>query len=480
MASVSLLRNLIKKYRIGKKTTPAAPAGKESIAKANTKHAAVPKFKSWDSDDEKPLQFSQAKSNIIAPSQSAAKHKGFPKFKSWDSDDEEPLQIPRVKHVTAPPQHHDTHKHTKSLGSLLQKPKKETSGILPKGNKYGYPQSDFSDASDSDTHAVDDVHAAAPVAAAPVAAAPVAAAPVAADVPKLESPVADPVTPVVKKVNKTAALTKDNVFEKIMAVPDDAPKTLRPKRLPVTVRKEKARQVEELAAKMRTAGPKLKSGDDLEIKEEIQPGAPITAKKIQGVIAEVEMDDGFDADKTAPKKKHTTPAKNWFKTNDMTFDTSDFKGDVFDAPEASLPKTKDGVYSLNLNPSKATLLNEATANTNVVKSMFHQYKLAAAAAEKSGISHYFVNGRPIVAVRDFTIRGEGSGQVTPQKMIQNYLIKHNIYDGVYGRNYNKIAAGNRSNYIVMGITEKPPPYNVWKAAMQKKFGKNADILPEKI
>ena len=121
MASVTLLRNLIKKYRIGSKTAPAS--AKEPIAKANTKHAAFPEFKNQDSDDEKPLQFSRTKANVVGPSQSASKHKGFPKYKGWDSDDEEPLQIPRVKHVTAPPQHH--HTKTARRGERDRQPQKQ-------------------------------------------------------------------------------------------------------------------------------------------------------------------------------------------------------------------------------------------------------------------------------------------------------------------------------------------------------------------
>lgn len=444
MASVSLLRNLIKKYRIGGKTAPA-PA-KEPIAKANTKHAAFPEFKNQDSDDEKPLQFSQAKSNITAPSQSAAKHKGFPEFKSWDSDDENTFQIPRVKHVTTPPQHHDTHKHTKSL---LQKPKKETSGILPKGNKYGYPQSEFSDASDSDAPAVDDAHAAASVAAAPVAS-------VAANVPKLESPVDDPAAPAV------------------------------------------ASEVKNVAAHV--AKKPATKWDDLEIAEDLTGGPATTIKPIPTKFYEAPEPDITDPinmehpsiwgtpPPTAEEKAEMTvnenlasEGKEWYDSGDLVVDVGEFKGAKFDAPEIALEKAgkaKDKTYHLNLDPTAARDFGNDKKNADMVKSLYYQYKLATDASKMNGISHYVVNGKPIVAVRNFTKMGEGNGQKTNTKTIAAYLNEKGISStDARGIQYGKVLKGTRSEFIVIGITEKPPKYNFWKATMKSKFGAAADILP---
>lgn len=456
MASVTLLRNLIKKYRIGSKTAPAAPASaKESIAKqhvaapaAETKHAAFPEFKNQDSDDEKPLQFSRTKANVVGPSQSASKHKGFPKYKGWDSDDEEPLQIPRVKHVTAPPQHHDTHRHTKSLGSLLQKPKKETSGILPKGNKYGYPQSEFSDASDSDAPAVDDAHAAASVAAAPVAS-------VAANVPKLESPVDDPAAPAVASEVKRAAV-------------------------PV---------VKKPATKW----------DDLEIAEDLTGGPATTIKPIPTKFYEapepditepinMEHPSIWGAPPTAEEKAEMTvnenlasEGKEWYDSGDLVVDVGEFKGAKFDAPEIALEKAgkaKDKTYHLNLDPTAARDFGNDKKNADMVKSLYYQYKLATDASKMNGISHYVVNGKPIVAVRNFTKMGEGNGQKTNTKTIAAYLNEKGISStDARGIQYGKVLKGTRSEFIVIGITEKPPKYNFWKATMKSKFGAAADILP---
>lgn len=406
MASVSLLRNLIKKYRIGGKTAPA-PA-KEPIAKANTKH------------------------------------KGFPEFKSWDSDDENTFQIPRVKYVTAPPQHHNTHKHTKSLGSLLQKPKKETSGILPKGNKYGYPQSEFSDASDSDAPAVDDAHAAAPVAS------------VAANVPKLESPVDDPAAPAVASEVKNVA----------------APVAKKP------------------ATKW----------DDLEIAEDLTGGPATTIKLIPTKFYEApEPDITEPIDMEHPSIWGTPPptveekaemmanenlaseGTEWYNSGDLVVDVGEFKGAKFDAPEIALEKAgkaKDKTYHLNLDPTAVRDSGNDKKNADMVKSLYYQYKLATDASKMNGISHYVVNGKPIVAVRNFIKMGEGNGQKTNTKTIAAYLNEKGISStDARGIQYGKVLKGTRSEFIVIGITEKPPGYNFWKATMKSKFGAAADILP---
>ena len=413
MASVSLLRNLIKKYRIGGKTAPAPAPAKEPIAKANTKH------------------------------------KGFPEFKSWDSDDENTFQIPRVKHVTAPPQHHDTHKHTKSLGSLLQKPKKETSGILPKGNKYGYPQSEFSDASDSDAPAVDDAHAAASVAAAPVAS-------VAANVPKLESPVDDPAAPAVASEVKNVA----------------APVAKKP------------------ATKW----------DDLEIAEDLTGGPATTIKPIPTKFYEApEPDITEPINMEHPSIWGTPPptveekaemmanenlaseGKEWYDFGDLVVDVGEFKGAKFDAPEIALEKAgkaKDKTYHLNLDPTAVRDFGNDKKNADMVKSLYYQYKLATDASKMNGISHYVVNGTPIVAVRNFIKMGEGNGQKTNTKTIAAYLNEKGISStDARGIQYGKVLKGTRSEFIVIGITEKPPGYNFWKATMKSKFGAAADILP---
>lgn len=424
MASVSLLRNLIKKYRIGSKTAPAAPASaKEPIAKANTKHAAFPEFKNQDSDDEKPLQFSQAKSNITAPSQSAAKHKGFPKFKSWDSDDENTFQIPRVKRVTAPPQHHDTHRHTKSLGSLLQKKKKETSGILPKGNKYGYPQSEFSDASDSDAPAVDDAHAAASVAAAPVAS-------VAANVPKLEETKWDDLE-IAEDLTGGPATTIKPIPTKFYEAPD----------------------------------PDIIEPINMEYPSVWGTPPPTAEEKAEMTVNENLVSEG----------------REWHDSGNLVVDVGEFKGAKFDAPEIALEKAgkaKDKTYHLNLDPTTARDFGNDKKNADMVKSLYYQYKLATDASKMNGISHYVVNGKPIVAVRNFIKMGEGNGQKTNTKTIAAYLNEKGISStDARGIQYGKVLKGTRSEFIVIGITEKTPPYNFWKATMKSKFGAAADILP---
>lgn len=174
--------------------------------------------------------------------------------------------------------------------------------------------------------------------------------------------------------------------------------------------------------------------------------------------------------------------KKWHDSDNLVVDVGDFKGGDFDAPEIALSKTDQGIYNLNLDPTTARDLGDDKKNTDVVKSLYYQYKLAEKAYQKGGISHYIINGKHIVAFRDFAIPYEGTGQKTTRKSVADYLKWYDIVTGdAGGEPRGRVLKGLRSNFIIIGLKKenKPPPYNVWKAAMKAKFKTAADILPAK-
>lgn len=190
----------------------------------------------------------------------------------------------------------------------------------------------------------------------------------------------------------------------------------------------------------------------------------------------------FDEPKTAEEKaEHFTDevleatSKDWIKADSILLDV-DAKSGEFDAPEFALTKI-NGKYDLTTDLNKTPVFDDEAKNIGVVKSLYFQHRLADLASNPLGVIHFKINGKPIVAYRNFVKRGEGKGQITNKHTINAYLTDNRIGVLVANPEPGSVYEGPTSKFILIAVNQKPPAYDKWKAQMKAKYGKAADILP---